>query len=151
MRWAEYITWKGAFCAHKSCCLIQGSILLPALPFCAYLLECASHFNRAFSSWDDFGADVYHSPRLQVGGILYWQHPGDWADTEGTWGKPLGGVPTFTVFWTEDQTGEVSIFKESVDYLGHTLPCQALAPTKERIATIVQVSAPSNKVELKSF
>ena len=42
-------------------------------------------------------------------------------------------------------------FKESVDYLGHTISCQGLAPTKERIAGIVQAQAPSNKVELKSF
>ena len=63
----------------------------------------------------------------------------------------MGGVPTFTAFWTEDQTGEVSLFKESVDYLEHTISFQALAPTKERIASIVQASAPSNKVELKSF
>ena len=45
----------------------------------------------------------------------------------------------------------MSIFKESVDYLGHTISCQGLAPTKERIAGIVQAQAPSNKVELKSF
>ena len=42
-------------------------------------------------------------------------------------------------------------FKESVDYLGHTISCQGLAPTKERIAGIVQAQAPSNKVELNSF
>ena len=42
-------------------------------------------------------------------------------------------------------------FEESVDYLGHTISCQGLAPTKERIASIVQAPAPSNKVELKSF
>ena len=38
-------------------------------------------------------------------------------------------------------------FKESVDYLGHTISCQGLAPTKERIASIVQAPAPNNKVE----
>ena len=39
-------------------------------------------------------------------------------------------------------------FKESVDYLGHTISCQGLVPTKERIASIVQAPAPNNRVEV---
>ena len=42
-------------------------------------------------------------------------------------------------------------FKESVDYLGHTISLQGLAPTEERVASIVQAPVPRNTVELKSF
>ena len=61
------------------------------------------------------------------------------------------------VFWCLQQFGlkikleKCQVFQESMDYLGHTISCQGLAPTKERVVSIVQAPALSSKVELKSF
>ena len=55
----------------------------------------------------------------------------------------MRGVSAVTAVWTEGQIGEVSLFQR---VCGHKISRQGLAPTEERIASIIQAPAPRVEV-----